>query len=273
MIYVLNSITYNIISFLIGSLCIYGINNIIKKYKQQLPLIIPNHIGIIMDGNGRWATNRKLLRSQGHLQGTYEIFNLVTESIKLKIKFITLLCLSTANLKRPIDEVNNLYSIMESFIRNNTDWFIQNNVKIMIIGNTNILPITLQNVINLLVCKTKELNDITLILAINYDSRTEICDAINKYSMDTNIDKGNITWNVLNRYLYTCNIPDPDLIIRTSGEYRISNFLLMQSANAEYIFLPILWPDFKTKHLIYCITEYSKRDRRFGMTSEQKNTI
>ena len=245
------------------------------KNKNNLPLIYPIHIGIIMDGNGRWATRRNLPRIQGHVQGTNQINNLLKESIKISIKYITLYCLSTANLKRPEDEINGLYKIMENFIIKNSEWIISNNINVKVIGNISVFPLTLQNGINNLIDKTKNLNQLTLILALNYDSRTEICDAAYKYALDVK-NQNNITklnWDTFNKYLYTSDIPDPDLIIRTSGEYRISNFLLMQSANAEYIFLPILWPDFTYKYLMDCIVEYNKRERRFGLTSEQIKEI
>ncbi len=233
----------------------------------------PIHVGVIMDGNGRWATKRNLPRVYGHKQGASGINNLIIECIKFKIKYITLYGLSTANLKRPKEEVNGLFKIMEDYIKENTQWIQSNNIKVKVIGNTNIFPLSLQNSINELIENTKDSSAITLILALNYDSRTEVCNAVDRYLNDI---KNNVIeqpeqldWKTFNKYLDTADFPDPDLIIRTSGEYRISNFLLLQSANAEYIFLPVLWPSFTSEHMKECLIEYNKRERRFGLTPEQ----
>jgi len=164
---------------------------------------------------------------------------------------------------------------MELFLINIKNKLIEEKIRVKVIGDITILPLTLQNVINNIIEVTHNMNRLVVVLALNYDSRTEICDAINKYvkyKIDTN-DIREINWNILNKYLYTHDIPDPDLIIRTSGEYRISNFLLLQSANAEYIFLPIMWPDFNKYDLIYCVNIYNQRNRRFGLTPEQCLTI
>ncbi len=245
--------------------------NLVYEYDKEL--IGPTHVGIIMDGNGRWATKRNLPRLYGHREGAIRINNLVLECIKLQVKYVTLYGLSTANLKRPKEEVNGLFEIMEKYIVDNSQWIISNDINVRVIGNISIFPSSLQNCINNLLEQTKNARKITLILALNYDSRTEVCDGINRYINEIKnkpleqIDK--IDWKTFSKYLDTADFPDPDLIIRTSGEYRISNFLLLQSANAEYIFLPILWPSFTSDNMKECVIEYNKRERRFGLTPEQ----
>ncbi len=246
------------------------INNLINKaykyifIKSQPP---PNHIGIIMDGNGRWAIKRSLPRSLGHINGTVNLINILLECLKQNIKYITLYCLSNSNLGRPKKEIFLLYKLIFYFIENHEKHFENNGINIKVIGSLSTLPFFLQKSIKVITNKTKNNNKLYLIIAIHYDSRTEICDAVNEYMKNNNTPIKD--WNVFSKYLYTKDIPDPDLVIRTSGEMRLSNFLMPQIANSELIFVPTLWPDFTTDDLKYCINEYRTRERRFGLTSEQ----
>ncbi len=246
------------------------INNLINKaytylFIKKLPS--PNHIGIIMDGNGRWAIKRGLPRSVGHINGTINLINIILECIKQNIKYISLYCLSNSNLGRPKQEISLLYRLIFCFIENHEKNFINYGINIKIIGDLTTMPEFLKKSINIITEKTKNNNKLYLILAIHYDSRTEICNAVNKYMENNNTPIKN--WDIFSEYLYTKDIPDPDLIIRTSGEMRISNFMMPQIANSELIFIPTLWPDFTKDDLIFCINEYRQRERRFGLTSDQ----
>jgi undecaprenyl diphosphate synthase len=237
------------------------------KYLYIKSLKPPNHIGIIMDGNGRWAIKRGLPRSVGHINGTINLINILLECVNQDIKYITLYCLANSNLGRPKTEIHLLYRLIFCFIENHEKHFKNNGINIKIIGDLKTLPEFLRKSIKIIMEKTKNNNKLYLILAIHYDSRTEICDAVNEYMKNNTTPIQN--WDTFSKYLYTKDIPDPDLIIRTSGEMRLSNFLMPQIANSELIFVPTLWPDFTREDLKYCINEYIKRERRFGLTSDQ----
>ena len=241
-----------------------------------IPEKIPRHIAIIMDGNGRWANEKGQERLFGHSSGVKSVREAIKTAIELGVSYITLYAFSIENWNRPKQEVDGLMDLLISSIANEIDEFNENGVKLLTIGDINSLPENCMLSIKDAVSRTSENSKLTLILAVNYSSKWEITQAVKTITESVNNNElaiTEITENLIQRHLSTNSIPDPELLIRTSGEYRISNFLLMQSANAEYIFLPIMWPDFKKTHLVYCITEYSKRDRRFGMISEQKNTI
>lgn len=223
---------------------------------------IPKHIGIIMDGNGRWAKKRGLPRSIGHRAGVETIREIVKECSKLGVKFLTIYAFSTENWKRPVDEVNALMNLLADYLKKEFDELNRNNVIINYIGNITKLPKVCQDELVNSYKNTKSNTGLTLNLALNYGGRQEIIDAVKKIAAEKAFDK--ITEDNFNEYLYTKGMPDPDLIIRPSGELRLSNFLIWQSAYSELWFSDINWPDFKKEDLHKAISDYQKRDRRFG---------
>lgn len=228
---------------------------------------IPKHIAIIMDGNGRWAKKRGLPRTIGHRAGVETIRNIVKASSKIGIKYLTLYAFSTENWKRPKDEVSTLMSLLVEFLRKEIDELNSNNVIVQTIGDISQLPETCQKELDRAYDITKANSGLKLNLALNYGGRDEIVRAINKMFSDFKAEKfkiENIDDMLISSYLDTSEMPDPDLLIRPSGEYRISNFLLWQIAYSEMWFADIYWPDFKPYHLYKAILEYQERDRRFG---------
>jgi len=228
---------------------------------------IPKHIAIIMDGNGRWAKKRGLPRTIGHRAGVETIRNIVKASSKIGIKYLTLYAFSTENWKRPKDEVSALMSLLVEFLRKEIDELNSNNVVVQTIGDISQLPEICQKELDRAYDITKDNSGLRLNLALNYGGRDEIVRAINKMFSDFKAEKfkiENIDDMLISSYLDTSGTPDPDLLIRPSGEYRISNFLLWQIAYSEMWFADIYWPDFKPYHLYKAILEYQERDRRFG---------
>lgn len=228
---------------------------------------IPKHIAIIMDGNGRWAKKRGLPRTIGHRAGVETIRNIVKASSKIGIKYLTLYAFSTENWKRPKDEVSALMSLLVEFLRKEIDELNSNNVVVQTIGDISQLPEICQKELDRAYDITKDNSGLKLNLALNYGGRDEIVRAINKMFSDFKAEKfkmENIDDMLISSYLDTSGMPDPDLLIRPSGEYRISNFLLWQIAYSEMWFANIYWPDFKPYHLYKAILEYQERDRRFG---------
>jgi undecaprenyl diphosphate synthase len=223
---------------------------------------IPKHIGIIMDGNGRWAKKRGLPRSLGHKAGVEAIREIVKECSKLGVKYLTIYAFSTENWKRPVDEVNALMNLLADYLKKEFDELDRNNVIINYIGDITMLPKVCQDELMDSNRKTKSNTGLTLNLALNYGGRREIIDAVKKIAAEKSFDK--ITEDNFNEYLYTKGMPDPDLIIRPSGELRLSNFLIWQSAYSELWFSDINWPDFKKGDLHKAISDYQKRDRRYG---------
>ncbi|MBL31780.1 MAG: hypothetical protein CMP62_03540 [Flavobacteriales bacterium] len=233
---------------------------------------IPSHIAIIMDGNGRWAVERGKKRFFGHLEGVRVIKKIVESSIKIKIKYLTLFAFSKENWKRPKKEVNLLMKLIISTIKKNQNHFLKNKIKINIIGSVSDLPKDSQEAIDQMVEVTKNNKVLTLTLALSYSARDEIVDAINNIiEMKKNGNIEPITDKILSNHLQTANLPDPELLIRTSGEKRISNFLLWQIAFSELYFSEKKWPDFDEEELYMAIFEYQKRERRFGKTTAQIN--
>ena len=233
---------------------------------------IPSHIAIIMDGNGRWAVERGKKRFFGHLEGVRVIKKIVESSIKIKIKYLTLFAFSKENWKRPKKEVNLLMKLIISTIKKNQNHFLKNKIKINIIGSVSDLPKDSQEAIGQMVEITKNNKVLTLTLALSYSARDEIVDAINNIiEMKKNGNIEPITEKTLSNHLQTANLPDPELLIRTSGEKRISNFLLWQIAFSELYFSEKKWPDFDEEELYMAIFEYQKRERRFGKTTAQIN--
>ena len=233
---------------------------------------LPKHLAIIMDGNGRWAKQKGMLRAIGHENGTKAVRTTVESCAKLGVENLTLYAFSTENWNRPKLEVDTLMKLLVSSLKKEINTLLDNNIKLNAIGNLSLLPKKvskeLQEVINL-TSKNRHMN---LTLALSYGSREELVTAVKEISNKVKnniISEESIDQSVINKHLYTHNLPDVDLLIRTSGEQRISNFLLWQIAYAELYFTPVLWPDFTEQHLSEAIIEYQKRERRFGKTSEQ----
>ncbi|HEY5226954.1 MAG TPA: isoprenyl transferase [Opitutaceae bacterium] len=233
---------------------------------------IPRHIAIIMDGNGRWAKKRGLPRIEGHRRGVEAVRTATYAARDLGVKILTLYAFSAENWNRPKDEVGALMGLLELYLRKELETFVRDKVRLQTIGRTEGLPPGVQRLLAATIEKTRDFTDYTLVLALNYGSRTEVVDAAHAYAAAVAAGKENLndtTWGSVAKYLYTSGMPDPDLVIRTSGETRVSNFLLLQAAYAEFVFTPVLWPDFSKADLEAAIGEYSRRERRYGMTSEQ----
>lgn len=228
---------------------------------------IPKHIAIIMDGNGRWAKKRKLPRTMGHKAGVETIRKIVREAQDIGVKYLTLYAFSTENWKRPQEEVSALMKLLIQYLKSELGELNRNGVSIRISGDITKLPKEAQSEIEEAIIKTKDNTGIVLNIAFNYGGRDEIIRAvklIGKDLLDSKFDLDTIDEKVFESYLYTANMPDPDLIIRPSGEKRISNFLLWQCAYSEFCYSNIFWPDFTEKNLHEAIFEYQNRDRRYG---------
>lgn len=228
---------------------------------------LPKHIAIIMDGNGRWAKKRALPRNFGHQEGMERVIEVVESASEIGIKHLTLYAFSTENWKRPITEINGLMNILVLYIRQELEKLHKNNIKLNILGDISKLPDKPRKEVEKAVDKTKNNTKMTLNIALNYGGRDEIVNGIKEYLKD--LELGNISLYDLNtesfsNYLYTRNQPDPDLLIRPSGELRLSNFLLYQIAYAEFWFSDVLWPDFHQRELYLSIIDYQNRNRRFG---------
>lgn len=228
---------------------------------------IPKHIAIIMDGNGRWAKQRKLPRSMGHKAGVETIRRILKEADRLGVKYMTLYAFSTENWKRPKDEVDALMKLLVQYLTNEVENLHKNGVVLRILGDIDALPDAVKDKIYEAIALTKNNKGIVLNVAFNYGGRDEIVRAIKNIVSDLEletINKENIDENLINNYLYTKDSPDPDLIIRPSGEQRISNFLLWQCAYSEFWYSNVNWPDFSESDLQKAIYDYQNRDRRFG---------
>ncbi|MDP4177359.1 MAG: isoprenyl transferase [Bacillota bacterium] len=228
---------------------------------------IPKHIGIIMDGNGRWAKQRNLPRAMGHRAGVETIRNIVKECSNIGIKYLTLYAFSTENWVRPKDEVNTLMELLVEYLKGEFRELNENNVIINSIGDISKLPPKCKKELTDAYENTKNNTGLILNLALNYGGRNDIVNACKK--MYNDLDSGKLSMqdineNVFSKYLYTAGMPDPDIIIRPSGEQRLSNFLLWQSAYTEFWYSQINWPDFKVEDLHKAIIDYQNRDRRFG---------
>ena len=233
---------------------------------------LPKHIAIIMDGNGRWAKQKSKLRVFGHKGGVQSVNDTVEAAAELGIKFLTLYAFSTENWSRPKKEVNALMNLLVNTIEAETKTLIKNDIKLISIGEIDELPEKCKNKLKKAIKLTENNKRMTLILALSYSSRNEIISSIKNIATaykNNDIVLNDINENLLNKTLNTKNIPDPELLIRTSGEYRISNFLLWQIAYSELYFTDVLWPDFKKNNFYNAIFEYQNRERRFGKTSEQ----
>ncbi len=241
--------------------------------KEQIDLgKVPEHIAIIMDGNGRWAKQRGAMRVFGHRNAVKAVRDTTEACAELGVKYLTLYAFSTENWSRPQEEVNALMELLVNTIRGETETLMKNKVRLMAIGNIRNLPGNCQRELQEAMQITQHNQGLTLVLALSYSGRWEILEAVRRIANE--VEKGNlhspdIDDKVFTRYLTTTGIPDPELLIRTSGEMRISNFLLWQIAYSELYMSEILWPDFRREHLYEAIRSYQQRERRFGKISEQ----
>lgn len=233
---------------------------------------LPKHLAIIMDGNGRWAKQKGLLRAFGHENGTKSVKITVETCAKLGIENLTLYAFSTENWNRPKLEVDTLMNLLISSLKKEFETLQKNNIKLNCIGAIDLLPSKAKKELLEVIEKTENNTRMTLTLALSYGSREEMLNAVKNICdkvKNNIISIDSIDESIINQHLYTHNLPDVDLLIRTSGEHRISNFLLWQIAYAELYFTDVLWPDFKEEDLYEAIISYQKRERRFGKTSEQ----
>ncbi|HDH86854.1 MAG: isoprenyl transferase [Deltaproteobacteria bacterium] len=233
---------------------------------------LPQHVAIIMDGNGRWAKRRGLTRIFGHQKGIESVRDVVRTSRDLGIKWLTLYAFSEENWKRPQYEIKALMNILTRYLTTESKEMLDNGIRLLSIGQTEKLPQEAQRILWQTIEKTAHNKEMNLILALSYGGRQEIVWAVKNMLKDierATLNIKQITEERLSHYLYTSNIPDPDLLIRTSGEYRISNFLLWQIAYTEIFISPVLWPDFHRERYLEALLDYQKRERRFGSTGEQ----
>jgi len=236
------------------------------------PAAIPGHVAIIMDGNGRWAKQRGLPRIEGHRRGVATVRTITFAARDLGVRMLTLYAFSVENRRRPQDEVGALMGLLEFYLKKELDTFVRDRVRLRAIGRIEELPAGVQKLLRATEEATKGFADYTLVLALNYGSRSEVVDAARAYAAAVAAGREKLndgSWATFRNYLYTAEMPDPDLVIRTSGETRISNFLLMQAAYAEFVFTPVLWPDFTKADLAAAIADYAGRERRYGLTGEQ----
>ena len=235
---------------------------------------LPRHIAIIMDGNGRWAKKKLLNRISGHIKGVNAVREVVTACRELGIKVLTLYAFSIENWKRPAEEVKALMGLLKEYLQKESEEMVQNNIRLNAIGRVEDLPLDVQTTLQETKKRTERCDGMLLNLALSYGGRSEILHAVQGIISD--LQKGRIrpeeiTIQRFSQYLWTRGISDPDLLIRTSGEFRISNFLLWQIAYTELYVTDTLWPDFDRKELVKAISDYQSRERRFGLTSEQLN--
>jgi len=238
--------------------------------KTQVPnksqtgnLQIPKHIAIIMDGNGRWARKRGLPRIEGHRRGATSLKEVVKACVEIGVKYLTVYAFSTENWKRPREEVSFLMNLLSSTIDREINELNKNKIKVRFLGRISMLPEKLRNKIRSAEDKTKSNSKLNLNIMLSYGGRAELTDAV-KSIVKNHIKSDRIDEDVISRSLYTAGIPDPDLLIRTAGEMRVSNFMLWQIAYSEIWVTDILWPDFRKKHLVEAISDYSGRIRKFG---------
>ncbi|HVZ95837.1 MAG TPA: isoprenyl transferase [Chitinophagaceae bacterium] len=241
--------------------------------KEKLdPAKFPRHIAIIMDGNGRWAKEKGKDRLFGHYNGVESVRNIVEGCAELGIEYLTLYAFSTENWDRPKDEVTGLMELLIQTIKKEVSTLNKNNIRLHVIGNVTMLPPVARRELNDACDATKRNTGLNLVMALSYSSRWEIVAAVKKIAMEVengSLQPGDIDSHIFEQHLCTAGFPDPELMIRTSGEYRISNFLLYQLAYSELYFTETLWPDFRKENLYTALLNYQNRERRFGKTSEQ----
>jgi len=249
----------------------------VESFKENIDFNnLPKHIAVIMDGNGRWAKKQGARRIFGHRNAVQAVRDVTECCGELGIKYLTLYAFSTENWSRPKEEVEGLMELLVNTLKQEIGTLMENQVKLKTIGDTTHLPRNCQKNLEWAVNETKNNNGLTLILALSYSGRWEILEAVKKIATDAkagNLEISAINEATFSNYLKTSGIPDPELLIRTSGELRISNFLLWQIAYTELFITPTLWPDFRKEHLYEAIWSYQQRERRFGKTSEQLNPV
>ena len=236
------------------------------------PQKLPKHVAIIMDGNGRWARKQAFNRLRGHEEGAESVRNIVRTSREIGISWLTLYAFSEENWKRPRYEIKALMNLLKRFLKSELNEMLENGIRFQAIGRTTKLPKDVQRALEETIMKTSQNKDMVLTLALSYGGRQEIFDAVKhiaKRVESGDITAEEITERHISDVLYTADMPDPDLLIRTSGEYRISNFLLWQIAYTEIHVTPTLWPDFRKDEYLMVIEDFQKRERRFGATGEQ----
>ena len=237
------------------------------------PEKLPKHVAVIMDGNGRWAKKKALNRIRGHEKGVNSVRDIVKTSREIGISWLTLYAFSEENWKRPKHEVDALMGLLIRFLESELGEMLENGIRFQTIGRTGKLPEDVQNLLSKTSDKTSQNRDMVLTLALSYGGRQEISDAVKKISHrieSENLRSEEITEQIISDSLYTAGMPDPDLLIRTSGEYRISNFLLWQIAYAEIYVTPTLWPDFRKEEYLLAIESFQKRERRFGASAAEE---
>ena len=225
---------------------------------------LPRHVAIIMDGNGRWAQKRRLPRIEGHRAGAKAVQETVESCARLGVKFLTLYAFSKENWKRPPREVARLWKLLEDYLRRQDKELVKNEIRLMVIGQREEIPASTERELRRVENLTRDFSRLTVILALNYSGRAEIVDAAKKLLSQKAGEPDSLDEETFSRFLYTASLPDPDLLIRTSGELRVSNFLLWQIAYAEIWITPDYWPDFRRKHVLQALVDYQKRERRFG---------
>jgi undecaprenyl diphosphate synthase len=225
---------------------------------------LPGHVAVIMDGNGRWAKKRGLSRIEGHRAGSDSVREVVEASARLGIKVLTLYAFSKENWKRPRREVSELWSLLRDYLKKDAKVLMENELRLLVIGQKEGIPRIVLKELERVEGETAGNGRMTVVLALNYGGRSEIIDAVKRIVRERPADPDTLTEESFSAHLYTASLPDPDLLIRTSGELRVSNFLLWQIAYAEMWMTPVLWPDFRKIHLLQALVEYQQRERRFG---------
>lgn len=231
-----------------------------------------NHVAIIMDGNGRWAKARGLPRIEGHRRGVETVREILAECRELNVRYLTLYAFSAENWRRPADEVDALMGLLVYFLRRELNELVRNGVRLHVIGETDDLPPPVREELRKTMAATAGFTEWHLTLALSYGSRQEAASAARAFAeavLRGEVHPEDCTWERLARHLYTSDLPDPDLIIRTSGESRLSNFLMLQGAYSELYFSPVPWPDFSREHLREAVECFKRRERRYGLTGEQ----
>lgn len=245
-----------------------------KKHKPDITgMNIPNHVAIILDGNGRWARKRLMPRNYGHMKGAQTVERICEDAWNMGIKYLTVYAFSTENWKRPQSEVDALMKLLRDYLKDCIERSNSNNMRVRVIGDKTGLSDDLREKICELEEMTKENTGLNFTIAINYGSRDEMIRAMRLMAKDVKAGKVNtddIDEKLYERYLDTCGVPDPDLLIRTSGEQRVSNYLLWQLAYTEFYFTDVLWPDFARDDLVKAIIAYNERDRRFGKVKTEE---
>ena len=239
------------------------------KFTEEEKKKLPKHVGIIMDGNGRWARSRKRPRLFGHRNGVENVRSVVNAAKEIGVPYITLYAFSSENQNRPEEEKSGLMKLLEEFLRRELNAMMRDGIRLRAIGNLYGLPEFARQIVEETIEKTKENSDWNLTLALNYGSRQEVLDAVHSYSRAVSPNAPKPQWSEFARHLQTKDLPDPDLIIRTSGEFRLSNFLLLQAAYSEIFVSPLHWPDFGVDAFLEALKNYMHRERRFGKTGDQ----